>query len=264
MTPAEETAGGDHAGGPRAALLASLGLEPDASLAEVDAARDRLIGFLQSAPPELRPWAAQQVAAADAAHRFLAAAPGESATPEEGATLADVVSDDADAHLPLAQHRRGARTPLLLVLVGVGVVLGVYFMGGDSLPADHPDTTSAGQSSTATPALEEERAAELEAAVAADPSDVDARLALGVALFNGSDLAGAEEQWLAAAQLDPQQPEVQYNLGFLYLSRTPPDVEAARAAWGRVTELAPDSELAQTAAAHLERLDTSPTQEPTP
>jgi len=47
---------------------------------------------------------------------------------------------------------------------------------------------------------------------------------------------------------------VHYNLGFLYLSMDPPQVERAEEAWGRVIELDPESSLAQTAAAHLESL----------
>ena len=46
------------------------------------------------------------------------------------------------------------------------------------------------------------------------------------------------------------------NLTFLPV-RTPPDYAGVERAWGKVVEVAPDSELAKTAAAHLERFRAS-------
>lgn len=277
-------------------LLASLGLPAGASLDDVHATRDRLALYLDTAPPELRPWAQQQAANAEAAYQVLnreasspsvptaappvpaAAPPGPAAARptdagDAAADVADVVGDDADES-PWGR-RGGARTavadgtavvdrlaadraatsrrmaPLLAVLVVVGVVLGVYFMGG--APAD-PAEDQAPTTAPTLPALDEARVAELEAAVAANPQDVDARLALGVALFNTSDLAGAEEHWTAAAALAPESAEVHYNLGFLYLSMDPPQVDRAQEEWTRVIEIDPESPLARTAATHLDNL----------
>lgn len=84
------------------------------------------------------------------------------------------------------------------------------------------------------------RLAELTAQVEREPSHIDARLELGVLLMGSGDVAGAEEQWLAATQLDPERIEPWYNLGFLYLSQQPADTASARDAWQRVLEIDPD------------------------
>lgn len=246
-------------------VLESLGLSADASPDEVRAIRDRLTAYLESAE-----------------------VPGNTE-----ADVTDVLIDDDGADVPhppnaavgAGRPSRGLR-PVLAVLVVVGVVLGVYFMGGvpgDTAP-DAPDTASA----PAASGLDTARVDALEAAVAADPSDVesmrelgalqhqagdfeqaaewqqrivdldpqdvDARLSLGVALFGLGDLDGAEQHWAVAAELAPDLAEVHYNLGFLYLSMDPPQVDRAEEAWARVIEIDPESPLAETAAAHLDRL----------
>ncbi len=249
-------------------LLAAAGLPPDATTEDVRALRDRLTAYLDATDP----------------------APADDAPPTTAADLSDVlVDDDGGAPVPpsgaTAARPTRRMVPVLAALVVVGVVLGVYFMGGAPTPTTQAAPTPA---PTAQQLLDTARVAELEEAVAADPTDVeamrelgalhhqaeeyeaaaewqqrivdrdpedvDARLALGVALFSIGDVAGAEEHWGRAAELAPDLAEVHYNLGFLYLSMDPPQVERAEEAWGRVIELDPESSLAQTAAAHLESL----------
>ena len=53
-------------------LLARLGLPPDADHADIAEAHDDIVAFLESAPRELRPWAQQQLTAAEAAFTLLA------------------------------------------------------------------------------------------------------------------------------------------------------------------------------------------------
>ncbi|MGM0385442.1 MAG: tetratricopeptide repeat protein [Actinomycetota bacterium] len=244
-------------------VLESLGLPADASPEEVRAIRDRLTAYLESTEGPADP----------------------------GADVTDVLIDDDGAaltHPPRPAVGAGgpsrALRPVLAVLVVVGVILGVYFMGG--VPGDTaPETASA----PAASGLDQARVDVLEAAVAADPGDiesmrelgalhhragdfeqaaewqqrivdldpqdVDARLSLGVALFGLGDLEGAEQHWGAAAELAPDLAEVHYNLGFLYLSMDPPQVDRAEEAWARVIEIDPDSPLARTATDHLDRLD---------
>lgn len=88
------------------------------------------------------------------------------------------------------------------------------------------------------------------------PENLDALLAIGVSEFNTGQDDQAEQHWLRATEVAPTQPEPWYNLGFLYLAKTPPDYPKAEQAWNTVIELAPDSELAATARAHLQRLQT--------
>lgn len=246
--------------GPRARVLESLGLSPDASPDEIRAVRDQLTAHLEAVD-----------GAADA----------------PGADVTDVLIDDDGADLPhpppstgSSWPSRGLR-PVLAVLVGIGVVLGVYFMGGGDTAADTaPAPAASGLEQAQVDALEaavaadpgdvesmrelgalHHQAGDFEAAaewqqriVDLDPRDVDARLSLGVALFGLGDLEGAEEHWSVAADLAPDLAEVHYNLGFLYLSMDPPRADLAEAAWARVIEIDPESPLAETAAAHLDRL----------
>ena len=91
------------------------------------------------------------------------------------------------------------------------------------------------------------------------PDDLDALLALGVAHFNSGNLELAEQNWTKAAAVAPDKAAPHYNLGFLYLSKTPPDYERMEQEWARVVALEPDSEMAQTVRSHLGRLSsTSP------
>ena len=64
----------------------------------------------------------------------------------------------------------------------------------------------------------------------------------------------AREQWDAVIAVDEANVTAWYNLGFYYLSSDPVDMDAARAAWQRVIELDPGSEMATTVSMHLEGL----------
>ena len=102
-------------------------------------------------------------------------------------------------------------------------------------------------------ALYQDAIEQLDQVLQITPDDLDALLAIGVAEFNLSQDEQAEQHWLRATQVAPAQAEPWYNLGFLYMAQTPADYEKVEQAWGRVIELDPDSELAATARAHLER-----------
>ncbi len=84
-----------------------------------------------------------------------------------------------------------------------------------------------------------------------DPNNIDALLALGVSQFDTNQLEQAEKNWMRVTELKPQAAEPWYNLGFLYLNKKPADYDKARAAWTKVIELEPDSELGQAAKSHL-------------
>lgn len=59
----------------------------------------------------------------------------------------------------------------------------------------------------------------LEQAVAADGSQVDARLELGLVCWSMGDLSAAEEQNQEVLKIDPGQPDALYNLGALFANR---------------------------------------------
>lgn len=197
-------------------------------------------------------------------------------------------------------HRRKGVLLVVGAALGLGLFLSVYQMGQPAtqqMPENHPPINAA--ATTASPApLNEALVAELTAKVEADPNDAQAlyglgeeysrvgdyataatwqsklvevnpdnkdnRLILGVTYYNDAQYAPAEEQWLAAADLDPQDPGPWYNLGFLYLSLEPPADQKAEDSWRKVTELAPGSDMAQTVTEHLDRLDSMPQLSPAP
>ena len=59
----------------------------------------------------------------------------------------------------------------------------------------------------------------LEQAVAADGTQVDARLELGLVCWSMGDFAAAEEQNREVLKIDPGQPDALYNLGALFANR---------------------------------------------
>lgn len=233
---------------------ASLGLPTGASTNRITSTRDQVLAYLDDAPVEIAGWARTQ---------------------------------SQQLRSPVRPRRR--RRPLLIlaaVLLLPLLVWGVYKMG--EVPATPAGAAALGAPGEAVIQVDQERVAALEARVEADPADtaamselgtiyitagdleraghwqqriladhpddIDARLALGVVLFNQGDLEAAERQWLRASELDPDKAEPHYNLGFLHLAADEPDMAKVEEHWGRVVELAPDSDMAATIANHLSTL----------
>ncbi|MHB1475587.1 MAG: tetratricopeptide repeat protein, partial [Dermatophilaceae bacterium] len=90
--------------------------------------------------------------------------------------------------------------------------------------------------------------------LAVDPKNQVGLLALGAAQFNLGNAAEAKKTWLIAAGLYPKNAEVHYDLGFLYMSATPPDSANMQAEWKKVVAIDPNSNLAKTVATHLKSL----------
>ena len=90
-----------------------------------------------------------------------------------------------------------------------------------------------------------------------EPENIQGLLARGAVYFNLNDLANAETTWKKVAVLEPDNVEVHYDLGFLYLNRPEPNWAGVQSEWKKVVELDPGSKLAQTVQAHLDQLATS-------
>lgn len=323
-------------------LLARLGLAPDASAQEVDAAHDELVAYLEQAPHDLRAWARRQIEAADEAWAFLsdptidrsaltAAAPtftsstaaarpaaARSAAPDDEEYDEEDVEEleddpsttrrarrEAQRKARSTAGRRAATPPAgvglgrLVRRIGIGAaamvgvaaiaLAGYNLNGGSGVPAI--SGTPAPETSPAA-GVDKARVAELMRKIEADPKDVaslqelgdtyyqagdfetagawmekilavdaknlPARLALGAALFNLGKSAEAEKQWRQVLAVDPKNVEAHYDLGFLYLNQSPPDMAQVKIEWGRVVEIAPDSDIAKTISVHLESLGASP------
>lgn len=266
------------------AVIASFGLTADATSEEVASARACLDDFLATAPPELRSWADLQKRSTHTALDSFEGMPSQTSK----ATKARSADTKSKRRL----------VPMLGVLVALGVVIGVYFSGNPATP--NADAPAASPTTAPTANVDQAEVTRLMGELAAKPKDtdimrdlgkvyyaggdfvmagqwqerileiapddVDALLALGVAKLNAGDLLNAEKHWNRVIELKPDMPEVYYNLGFLYLSKNPPENEKAEQAWAKVLELAPDSSMAGTVKSHLEGAmgGTAPNPEKTP
>lgn len=245
----------------------------DAAGVELDEqSRGLLADYLSGAPKALRPWARNQAASL-------------------GLELDEKDEPPRSAATPAKPGRGRKLSPSALMLIAVlaaVLVYAVYQFGDRSQSVAQP--TSLG-TPAATPQLDQARVAELTTKIAANPNDaesvktlgelyhaagddpaalpwrqqlvqlrpadVDARLSLGVAQFNTDDLPGAETSWLKAVALDAKSAQAHFNLGFLYLGTTPPDMAKVQQHWAKVIELEPASELASIVSAHLQRLSSA-------
>jgi tetratricopeptide (TPR) repeat protein len=184
----------------------------------------------------------------------------------------------------------------ILPLLVVAVVLGVYWSGKDSVPGISGTPTNAATTAAAAPTatpVDQAKVAALMKKISANPKDtaslqslgniyfaandyknastweqkvlgVDpknqvALLSLGAAQFNQGNAAEAKKNWLVAAALYPKNAEVHYDLGFLYMSATPPDNVNRDAEWKKVIAIDPNSELAKTVSTHIQSPSATPT-----
>jgi cytochrome c-type biogenesis protein CcmH/NrfG len=246
---------------------ARIGLTPEASAEDVERAHGELVSFLEGAPEGVRRWAREEIAAADHAYAAL--------------------SDPAGARAPRRPSSlRRIAVGTLTLAVTAGIVLGVYHIGGG------PSKAKSGQAgATEPPGLSRSEEASvsqlmvklkanpkdvatlialgdvyfkardynnsggwMKRAVAIDPGNATARLALGAAEFNLGDAADARRDWLRVIAADPKNVEAYYDLGFLYVSKQPPDMADAKKMWAKVVALAPNSSAAKTIATHLKGL----------
>ena len=198
--------------------------------------------------------------------------------------------------------RRNQVVWAIVPLLVVAVVLGVYYMGKASdvpgisgTPTNSQPTQAAGGAPAKVP-LDKVKVADLMKKISANPKDIAALqglgdayfaaadyknaavweqkvldvepknqvalLALGAAQFNQGNAAGAEKHWLIAAGLYPNSAEVHYDLGFLYLSQTPPDMAKMTAEWNKVIAIDPNSSIAKTVATHLKGAQSTPSATP--
>ena len=273
----------------RGGLLARFGLEATADDQEVESTYDRIVEYLDEAPSDIRGWADRRQHEADRIYELLTAPESELPRPHSSRVpRPDVVAPEA---APGSTNRM--LLGIIAVLVTVGVVFGVYWAGRPAVP-DVPSTASAGSaaSPSAAPALDTAQLAALTTKVKADPKDVaslqkivdlyftandwtnakasaqkvldvdpkneQALISLGAAAYNGGDTAAAEKAWTAGLKAHPDNAEMHYDLGFLYM--TTGRNEQMRTEWAKVVELAPGSELAKTVQSQVGAVTTpSPT-----
>lgn len=252
---------------------------------DIDTARREhreLVSFLEGAPESARRWAEHEIAAADDALAALSHTENGSSDTENGS------SARRSARRPSARRPSPRRIAIgtLALAVTAGIVVGVYHIGGGQGKAKSQEGGAA-ESQALNPAQEahvsrlmDQLAANpknvatlialgdiyfeahnyntaggwMKRAVAVAPGNLRARMALGAAEFNIGDVADAQKDWLRVVAADPKDVEVYYDLGFVYVSREPPDMTDARKVWDKVIALAPNSSEAKTVAMHIKGL----------
>jgi len=175
-------------------------------------------------------------------------------TPADDELLADADDDIlARPSRPASELHAGRLWWLWVVAaVFVGVAAGSWIANAHLPPATM--ATSYSGRVTATPTVDPAvRIPELQARIAQAPDDVDARLELGVLLYeqNPPDLAGATEQFRRVVEIDPKNENAWYNLGFCYISMNPPDCASALDAWNTVTRIDPTGDNATQIRSHM-------------
>jgi Flp pilus assembly protein TadD len=93
--------------------------------------------------------------------------------------------------------------------------------------------------------------------VEVDPANVHAWTDIGTAHYNLGRTEEARVAWQKGLELTPEDPQLHYNMGFLYANSEVPDFEAARREWQTVLDLAPGTALAQTVQVHMEGLQSA-------
>ncbi len=171
------------------------------------------------------------------------------------------VGDEAPKRIRYTQLPLSLRVGIIIALI-IGIVGGIYvgsqsLGGGQQYPDGHPDVSQMGSGQQKGSSVE--GLAELVAAVELDPTDVDARLALGVQYFNSRNLDGAAEQWREVIELDPENVAAWYNMGYYYMSQEPVDEAGAQEAWARVIEIDPESTEAAAISQHMTEFETEQT-----
>jgi tetratricopeptide (TPR) repeat protein len=100
--------------------------------------------------------------------------------------------------------------------------------------------------------------------VAIDPGNVHAWTDIGTSNYNLGKTPEAQAAWQKGLELAPEDPQLHYNMGFLYANAETPDFEAARREWQTVLDLAPGTQLAETVQVHMEGLVATPAPEVAP
>lgn len=250
-------------------LLARLGLRAEADDQEVEATHDQIVDYLESAPSDIRGWADRRQVEVD---RIFALLTGPES---ELASLARPSAQRTAAAPATSNQTNRVLLGIIGVLVTIGLVVGVYWMG----KPDVPEMTAAAQDTTQSqPVLDQAKLDELTTKVEANPKDteslqgiadvyfnaqdwanakvfaqkvldVDAKneqayISLGAAAYNSGDNATAETTWKKGLELFPESAELHYDLGFLYM--TTGRTQLMESEWAKVVEIDPNSELAKT------------------
>ncbi|WP_199921686.1 tetratricopeptide repeat protein [Intrasporangium calvum] len=267
-------------------LLARLGLDAAADDQEVEATHDQIVEYLEGAPTDIRGWADRRQQEVDRVFALL--------TGPESELRALARPSGAGAAAETTEPNRTNRmlVGIIAVLVTIGVVLGVYWMGKPDVPemTTAQDTSQTQTAAAVDPAKLAELTKKVEAnpkdiaslqgiadlyfgandwanakafsqkALDIDPKNAQALISLGAAAYNSGDNATAEKTWKAGVAAHPDNAELHYDLGFLYMTTGRSDLMQSE--WKKVVEIDPNSELAKTVQSQVGDV-TKPSGQPT-
>ncbi|PLV98868.1 hypothetical protein BRL53_09630 [Corynebacterium ulcerans] len=227
---------------------------------DTDVKREELIlDFLETAPAEVSAWAeARAEAIRDGRDRYVGLVEIKSDQPDPELATAELgENSDLFISTPLNRvQRQESKTKhvsktLLLVLVTVLIAaagVGIYTWGKPEPASDpHGGMSMGGEDPVAIQA----RMRELQEVTEKEPKNIDAHLEYGLLLFNFGDFEAAETQWNKVIELDPNNVQTWYNIGFCAVAKEPIDEAKAHRAWSKVIEIDPGSPLAKTAQNHM-------------
>lgn len=266
-------------------LLSRLGLPASADEQAIEQAYEQIGEFLDGAPADLKEWADRRRREADRVYDLLTGSEAELA--KSAARLA-----------PATATRRPLPKPAMWaigLLAGIGLVFAVYQLGKPPAPPAMTGAQPGTQATASAPKIDQAKVAELMSKIQANPKDAAALVQLGNLYLDGGDYANAdtffhkvlefdatnekallgsgiagfnlgkvdeaEAHLKKAAELYPNNPEVHYGLGFIYM--TTKRMDLMQAEWAKVVALAPDSDMAKLVQQHVGSVKTpSPTATP--
>ncbi len=181
---------------------------PDAEHEQLEAERDFLLRSLDDLEAERADGSID-----DAAYQRL-----HDDYTARAAAVIRALRDGVDARPPAPQTSTRRRLLTFVGVVGFAALAGVALAA--ALGARLPGQTSSGNSSgSGAAAAASQTRRTLEAAVARNPSDVQARLQLALVLERANDLHGALVQYDAITKLDPSSADAEAQSGrILYLT----------------------------------------------
>jgi tetratricopeptide (TPR) repeat protein len=239
--------------------------------------------------PDLRAGLEDELEEEEAAERVAAAAAG--------------TAIDAEQSGPASVGRTAARLPLIALALGiliggaalVAVIIAEMGLSGEG--SDDPAAAEQTQDDQFVP-IDTERVAELVTSyqedptnpetlfelgeayflagewqqgydwflklVEVDPANVHAWTDIGTSHYNLGRTEEAKAAWQKALELAPNDPQLHYNMGFLYANSETPDFEAAKREWQTVLDRAPGTAWRQTVQVRHESLQAEASPEASP
>jgi tetratricopeptide (TPR) repeat protein len=225
-----------------AELLARLGLPPDATSQQVEAAHDELVAYLETAPLSLRSWAHRQIETIDDAFALLsdptidrsaeltaasaATAPSLPGTVAAGGHIPDEDQEDLDelaglhpatqkgrarAGLPAARSAApaaGGQGRFKRLGIGAGVAVGavviaVVVFNMNGGPGIPPINGTPNPDTSAAPSLDLAQVNDLMQKIAANPKDTASFLALGALYWDSADYQASANFMSKVLAYDP-------------------------------------------------------------